>query len=90
MSWMASIFESRAAAERSLTTKLFMPPGVCDGATSPEAGRRAGRAAAGFAATRLAVPGLVVVPVVGAAGAGFRVVVFVAIQVSWSLCSSNS
>jgi hypothetical protein len=40
MSWMASIFESRAAAERSLTTKLLMPPGVRDGATSPDAGRR--------------------------------------------------
>ena len=40
-----------AAAERSLTTKFLMPPGVRDGATSPDAGRRGDfRVAAGLAA----------------------------------------
>jgi hypothetical protein len=42
MSRTASIFESRAASERSLTTKSLMPFAVRDGATSPDAGRRSG------------------------------------------------
>jgi hypothetical protein len=40
-----------------LTTKFLIPPGVRDGATSPDAERRAGRGLAVFAAAGLFVGG---------------------------------
>ncbi|MCF8185053.1 MAG: hypothetical protein K9J43_08750, partial [Polynucleobacter sp.] len=50
MSRVAATFQVRAASMRALTTKLEMPFCVCEGATSPDAGRRGRGAAAGFTA----------------------------------------